>query len=121
MRKSLRTATSQPVLGWATVFGTVVAYDLWALSTDKETLSSFFRRSSRNKLGRILVHGSWLGLTWHLMFGEKKFLPPHVRDVYVKYHPAWIIVNNLRTRIVITDNPGTAGSSATITFEESKG
>jgi len=93
-----KSISPEPVLGWAAVFGSVVVYDLWAIRKEKETLSSFYRRISRNRVGRIAVNSLWMALTWHLMLGHKKLLAEQHRQAYAKYHPVWIVVNGVKQK-----------------------
>lgn len=64
------------VVGWTVVAATVAGYDAWALSNDRETLSGAFWRARRHHHGRFLAIGIWIGLTWHLMAGDKRLWIP---------------------------------------------
>ena len=75
--------------GWAAIFAFVVGYDSWALLTKNETLSGAFWRTKRKRTGRVLLGSAWLGLTWHLLFGDKQVLPQEIHLVYAKLHPLY--------------------------------
>lgn len=80
-----------PALGWATIGGVVVAYDVWALRKEQETLSACWRRLQLTPAGKVALPVVWLGLTWHLLAGGRPVLPDRHRQWYQRFHPVYRI------------------------------
>lgn len=91
------------VFGWAVVTATVVIYDVWAISTDNETLSSAFWRAKQHRLGKVVVGGVWLGLTWHMLVGDHRILPERYHSAYTSLHPLHLGWRKLKERVPILD------------------
>lgn len=83
------------LLGWVAVMAVVVGYDAWALATGNQTLSRAFWRTSEHPVGRLVLMGTWGSLTWHLMLGNRQFLPDRYHGLYEKIHPFYIGRNRL--------------------------
>lgn len=59
--------------GWAGWFGMtawIFLWDIWALRTNHQTMTSAFKKLTQNPYGRILLTAIWGALTLHL-FTEK--------------------------------------------------
>lgn len=54
-------------LGWLGLAGYVLAYDVWAIANNRETLSSGFWRALSCPRKRWLVIGAWGLITKHLV------------------------------------------------------
>lgn len=90
---------SPALWGWLAIAGVVVGYDAWALTTHKETLTSFFYRLiddplPEEKTGLVLavkagVTACWLGTTWHLLSAGRHLLPDPYHAKYRQVHPLW--------------------------------
>lgn len=91
-------AERHAIVGWGAVFGVVVAYDGWALINHKETLSACFARGAESRLGKVLVNGAWVGLSWHLMRGGHQLLPEPFQSHYRRLHPLWRLHDEVLAR-----------------------
>lgn len=91
---------SPAMWGWAAIGGIVVAYDVWALRTNHETMSRFFWRHRDDPVSRYVGVGAWMGLTWHLLLGDKVLLPPSVHNHYLRLHPLWAANEAIRRRAI---------------------
>lgn len=60
----------QGSLAWVGLSSYVVLYDIWAMFSGKETLSSAFERAIQAPKKRWLVTASWLLTTKHLFFKD---------------------------------------------------
>jgi hypothetical protein len=76
--------------GWAAIFAVVVGYDVWALRTERHTLSAAFWHTKKHPVGRSMLAVMWGGLTWHLMFGDRQVAPDRIHVVYEMVHPFYI-------------------------------
>ena len=72
--------------GWAAIVGVVVAYDVWAIVSERQTLSSAFWQTQDSKYGPV-VAALWGGLSWHLIMGNRQVLPDRFHDLYLRVHP----------------------------------
>ena len=72
--------------GWLAIVGVVVAYDAWAILTERQTLSSAFWRTQESRYG-VAVAALWGGLSWHLIMGNRQVLPDRFHDLYLRVHP----------------------------------
>tara|TARA_B100001996_G_C18668441_1_gene595725 strand:+ start:1598 stop:1846 length:249 start_codon:yes stop_codon:yes gene_type:complete len=75
--------------GWAGWFGMtawIFLWDIWALRTNHQTMTSAFKKLTQNPYGRIVLTAIWGALTLHL-FTEKA--DPHqiARKLHKKYKP----------------------------------
>ena len=75
--------------GWAAIAAVVIGYDAWAIARKKQTLSSAFWHTQQNPIGKIAVLLGWGSLTWHLVNGDKQFLPDRFHSAYEKFHPLY--------------------------------
>ena len=66
--------TNTGALGWAITTAAVVGYDLWAILTERQTMSAWFGRQLANPCRRGVLAVIWILLTWHL-FGGGKYDP----------------------------------------------
>lgn len=90
---------SPAVYGWLGVVGVVVGYDVWALTNDKETMTSFFCRMVdkfqpgesriRVEVTRVGMAVAWFGTTWHLWNNGFRLLPERYHIAYKRAHPLW--------------------------------
>lgn len=76
---------NHPLIGWLGIAAIVTIYDGWALRHDRETLSRYYGRVGP----RPVVNALWLGLTWHLIHGDRQLLPANLHAKYRKAHPLW--------------------------------
>jgi hypothetical protein len=86
------------ICGWGAVATIVVGYDVWALLKDRETLSGAFWRARGHRHVRYVALSVWAGLTWHLLFGDKRVAPVAVSLVYRRTHPLWAANELLKQR-----------------------
>jgi len=64
-----KTNAKSGLLGWALLASTVIAYDIYAIKSQKvETLTKSFWRLSEGKGSKAPVLGAWLIISFHLMF-----------------------------------------------------
>ena len=65
--------------GWFLLAGYVAAYDMWAIKTHRETLSSAFYRAVKHPIHRWPTTLVWTGLTAHLFnILPDKYDPLHI-------------------------------------------
>jgi len=86
-------------LAWVALLVGVGTYDLWAILTRRETMSSaYWRRGSQSPLLAIALGSCTLGLAWHLLSGgRRRLLPKGAHDAYRKVHPLWRLSDILLT------------------------
>lgn len=100
------------LFAWGVLTGWVLGYDSWALRTGRTTMTQWFHQAKRDRRLGWLLYGVWLGLTWHLLAGDRRVLPEHHHNRYVRYHPLWVAHELLRAGQVVVaaveavDNPG---------------
>lgn len=61
--------------GWLGIFGFVVSYDIWAILSGKQTLSSACWRASTDPMAKAVIFSVWAGVTYHL------FVEGHVAEI----------------------------------------
>jgi hypothetical protein len=54
-------------IGWAIVAFVVVVFDYWAITTNKQTMSSAFKNAMYKRYANLAVILGWAVLTWHLV------------------------------------------------------
>lgn len=91
---------SPAAAGWMVCLAVPAAYDAWALATGNETMSRFFWRHRDDRITRFFGVGAWMGLTWHLLLGDKRFLPEPVHNHYLRIHPLWALNGAVKKRAV---------------------
>ena len=65
--------------GWVALAGLVVSYDLWAMLTDRETMTSAFGRALKHPFARWPVLVAWGVTTLHLLGRmPRRYDPFHV-------------------------------------------
>lgn len=89
-------STRSAVLGWTAVVATVVGYDVWALVSNRETLSGAFWRARHHPHARYVAVGIWCGVTWHLLLGDKRVASERMSAAYRRSHPLWVLNERLK-------------------------
>jgi hypothetical protein len=79
-----------PYVGWGLLAAWVVGYDTWALTKGMQTLSAAFWEAKNRRRLRAVVAFGWLGLTWHLLAGDRQFVNDRYRRWYRQFHPFWV-------------------------------
>ncbi len=57
--------------GWLATFGIVVAYDLWATSHKRPTMSRTLGHYLHQPVTGPILAGAWAGLAYHLLVEER--------------------------------------------------
>lgn len=71
---------------WFWLGGYALFYDVYALVFGHETLSAgFWRHQGTRKFWKLF----WVALSWHLLFGDRTFLPEHHHVRLRAVHPFW--------------------------------
>lgn len=71
--------------GWFLLAGYVAAYDLWAIRTNRETLSSAFLRAVQHPINKWPTIFVWAGLTAHLFnIMPDKYDPLHILAYFIQ-------------------------------------
>ena len=64
--------TTEGDRAWLAILAWAVVYDVWALRTDRETLSQSFARSLDGTARRRITAVVWVGLVVHLFTGKAR-------------------------------------------------
>lgn len=66
----MRIRNKHAKIGWAAIFIYVAAFDIWAIKTDRPTLSKEFGEAMASPSGKIIGIGMWAILTNHLLLSK---------------------------------------------------
>ena len=69
----MRKVEKHGIFGWIVTGLVVIAYDYWAMSSNRQTMSNAFKNGLFRKTTSAPVFIGWVVLTWHLLH------PPSLR------------------------------------------